>query len=380
MDEKWAKKQGLVPLADCSRSYVAMNGQEFRVNNAYTLEFSVTDDLGFVKQFRQTFYGCLGTGYQVVLGMPFFRAKGAAYYDWNRLLWAYAQGGDDMLRILSPDELEVVLHNEAGAQAHAMYVTLGGCDCPRSWASCRCEGYGVELTQTPGIEHAYAFRKYSGGFAGAASSQTAPETRLPEYLQEYSDSVFSDKYDDEPRVLSGTDHAIETTADPPMRPMYNLSQNQLHILKEYLSNGIKKGWIRPSQSPAGAPILFVPKKDGTLRLCVDYRGLNKVTVKNAHPLPLIDETLDRLVGAKVFTKLDLKDGYHHIRIKEGHEWKTAFRTRYGHYEYLVMPFGLRSSLVLSETTRLMMRSFLLLSNALGTGDIISKAPRILLKS
>jgi Reverse transcriptase (RNA-dependent DNA polymerase) len=78
-------------------------------------------------------------------------------------------------------------------------------------------------------------------------------------------------------------------------------------------------------------------------LCVDYRGLNKVTIKNRHPLLLIDETLDRLVGAQVFTKLDLKDAYHRVRIRKGYEWKTAFRTRYGHFEYLVMPFGLANT-------------------------------------
>jgi hypothetical protein len=93
----------------------------------------------------------------------------------------------------------------------------------------------------------------------------------------------------------------------------------------------------------GAPILFVPKKDRGLRLCVDYRGLNKVTIKNQYPLPLINKTLDRLIGARIFTKLNLKDAYHRIRIREGHEWKTAFRTRYGHFEYLVMPFGLANA-------------------------------------
>ena len=87
----------------------------------------------------------------------------------------------------------------------------------------------------------------------------------------------------------------------------------------------------------------MPKKDGGLRLCVDYRGLNSITIKNRHALPLISETLDRLVGARIYTKLDLKDAYHRIRIKAGDEWKTAFRTRYGHFEYLVMPFGLSNA-------------------------------------
>jgi hypothetical protein len=84
----------------------------------------------------------------------------------------------------------------------------------------------------------------------------------------------------------------------------------------------------------------VKKKDGSIRLCVDYRGLNKITVKNRHPLPLITESLERLAQAKFYTKLDVREAYHRIRIKEGDEWKTVFRTRYGHFKYTVMPFGL----------------------------------------
>ena len=99
----------------------------------------------------------------------------------------------------------------------------------------------------------------------------------------------------------------------------------------------------PQTSPAGAPILFVKKRDGSLRLCVDYRGLNKITIKNRYPLPLIGESLDRLRSATVFTKLDLRAGYNLVRIAKGDEWKTAFRTRYGHYEYRVMPFGLTNA-------------------------------------
>ena len=92
-----------------------------------------------------------------------------------------------------------------------------------------------------------------------------------------------------------------------------------------------------------SPILFVKKKDGKLRLCVDYRGLNEVTKKDRYPLPLISEALDRLNTAKYFTKLDIKDAYHNVRIKEGDEWKTTFSSKLGTYEYLVMPFGLTNA-------------------------------------
>ena len=140
------------------------------------------------------------------------------------------------------------------------------------------------------------------------------------------------------------EHAIELEGGkPPYGPIYHLSEKELKVLREYLEDSLKKGWIRHSTSPAGAPILFVPKKDKELRLCVDYRGLNKLTIKNRYPLPLICEILDRLAGAKVYTKLDLKDAYHRIRIRRGDEWKTAFRTRYGHFEYQVLPFGLANT-------------------------------------
>jgi len=106
---------------------------------------------------------------------------------------------------------------------------------------------------------------------------------------------------------------------------------------------MEKGWIRPSKSLAGVLILFVLKLDGTIRLYIDYRGLNKVTIKNRYLLLLVSEMLDRLSRAKIFTKLDLRDAYYRLRIKEGDEWKTAFKTRYGHFKYLVMPFGLANA-------------------------------------
>ena len=104
-----------------------------------------------------------------------------------------------------------------------------------------------------------------------------------------------------------------------------------------------KGFIQPSVSLFGAPVLFVHKKNGTLRLCVDYRALNKINIKNRYPLPRIEDLMDRLVGSCYFTKIDLHSGYHQIRIKGEDVHKTAFRTRYGHYEFLVMPFGLTNA-------------------------------------
>ncbi|GJR02399.1 putative reverse transcriptase domain-containing protein [Tanacetum coccineum] len=114
-------------------------------------------------------------------------------------------------------------------------------------------------------------------------------------------------------------------------------------LSEQLKELSDKGFIRPSSSPWGAPVLFVKKKDGSFRMCIDYRELNKLTVKNRYPLPRIDDLFDQLQGSSVYSKIDLRSGYHQLRVREEDISKTAFRTRYGHYEFQVMPFGLTNA-------------------------------------
>lgn len=111
-------------------------------------------------------------------------------------------------------------------------------------------------------------------------------------------------------------------------------------MKKQLAELVKKDHIQPSVSPYGAPVLFIKKKDGSMRMCIDYRMLNKITVKNHYALPRIDDLLDRLQRAVIFTKIDLWSGYHQIRILLEDIYKTAFCTRYGHYEFRVLPFRL----------------------------------------
>ena len=139
------------------------------------------------------------------------------------------------------------------------------------------------------------------------------------------------------------DHRIpleEGKTPPYVSSIYSLSQPELETLRKYIDEHLQRGFLRPSHSPCSAPILFAKKADGSLRLCVDYRALNKVTIKTRYPLPLIAELLDRLRHAKYFTKFDVRDGYNRLRMAEGEEWKTSFICRYGQYEYTVMPFGL----------------------------------------
>ena len=141
------------------------------------------------------------------------------------------------------------------------------------------------------------------------------------------------------------EHAIELEEGkkPPFGPIYSLGPMELETLKTYIETNLANGFIHPSKSPARAPILFDRKPDGSLRLCVDYRGLNNITIKNQYPLPLIGESLNWLGGAKRFTQLDLTNAYHQMRIRKSDKWKTAFRTRYGHFEYQVILFGLSNA-------------------------------------
>ncbi|GJU65141.1 putative reverse transcriptase domain-containing protein [Tanacetum coccineum] len=132
-------------------------------------------------------------------------------------------------------------------------------------------------------------------------------------------------------------------AAPITRIPYRLAPSEMKELSIQLQELLEKGFIRPSSSPWGAPILFVKKKDGSFRMCVDYRELNKLTVKNLYPLPRSDDLFDQLQGSSVYSKIDLRSGYHQLRIKEEDILITAFKTRYGHFEFQVMPFGLTNA-------------------------------------
>lgn len=181
----------------------------------------------------------------------------------------------------------------------------------------------------------------------AAEKAEQKKERLdgPAWIQEQYDDVFPKDLPKQLPPHRSIDHKIELVpgSTPPSRPVYRMSPAELDELKKQLTELLDHGFIRPSKSPYGAPVLFVKKKDGSIRMCIDYRMLNKITIKNKYPLPRVDELLDRLQGAKWFSKIDLRSGYHQIRISEGDIEKTAFRTRYGHYEFLVLPFGLTNA-------------------------------------
>ena len=208
---------------------------------------------------------------------------------------------------------------------------------------------GIRREITPSLINAMTtskmLRKGCQGYLAFVVDRRQEGTRLEDIpiIKEFPD-VFPDD-------ISGLppDREVEFTIDlipetePISIPPYRMAPAELRELKAQLEDLSSKGFIRPSISPWGAPVLFVKKKDGSLRLCIDYRQLNRVTIRNQYPLPRIDELFDQLQGSRVYSKIDLRSGYHQLRVQESDVPKTAFRTRYGHYEFLVMPFGLTNA-------------------------------------
>ena len=259
----------------------------------------------------------------------------------------------------TPDYSSV--RNEYGECAHQI-SGLRSDACSYRDAACKRKSVKQSMLQVSNRAETY----FQGMTPGTSSShsQTAPAhaissmhansvdstgassevTRGQRLLTAYRD-VFPDELPAGLPPSREVDHRIELTpgAVPPSRPTYRLSASELVELKSQLEELTRSGFIQPSKSPFGAPILFVKKKDGTMRMCVDYRALNNVTIKNSYALPRIDELFDRLQGARYFSKIDLRSGYHQIRIEPADVPKTAFRTRYGHFEFLVLPFGLTNA-------------------------------------
>jgi transposase InsO family protein len=276
-------------------------GAGTHVYGAHTLRIGLTDSLGTKKATTGIFYACDLHGEDVILGRPWRKDQGIIVDD-SAKQWRYPMGTHD-IQVMAFRHYHHL--RDRGTLQNPVRISV------------------VSVTDP---------------------SQPPDVVPLPSVILDYEDVFENDATKMRARVVEAA-HAIELRPGsvPPFQPLRNLSATELEALREYLLTAEKNGWIRRSVSEAGAPILFAQKKDGSMRLCVDYRGLNDLTVKDRTPLPLISETLDRLSGAQVFSALDLKDAYYRIPIKRGDEWKTAFRTRYGHFEYMVMPFGLTNA-------------------------------------
>jgi transposase InsO family protein len=310
IDQRVVKAMDL-PSEPLSVRANATDGHHLRTYGQVNCETHATDGRGVARSLSQAFIATNIIKFDIILGWPWLIGTDCDCH-WRRGTWYY--------RATSIEDVQESHIDVMVADAH------------------ECEIMAVYMW--PSLE---PDRILDAGVSLHASEVV--EVVLP---AEYSDleDIFSEKGAAElPKASIKVRHSIVIEPDKqiPLGHVYPLSPNELQVLREYLDTNLASGRVRRSESQLGASILFVQKKDGTLRLCVDYRALNSVTVKNRHPLPLISETIDRLSGAAIYTKLDLKDAYHRIRIQEGDEWKTAFRTRYGHFEYTVMPFGLTNA-------------------------------------
>lgn len=269
----------------------------------------------------------LKSGYDVLLGMPWLRSHDPDI-TWSK----------DSL-VLKCGDQEVLIRSESKYKRDV----------------CRSSASRVPQIQLMNAQKFINESKRKGTelllFVICASSNqletkgTATDPDLQQILTDYSD-VLVDGLPPGLPPKRAIDHKIELISEdckPPHRPCYRLSPPELTEARVQIEDYLAKGYIRPSLSPYGAPILFARKKNGKLRMCIDYRALNSITKKNSYPLPRIDELLESLRESRYFSKLDLASGYHQIRIAEEDVPKPAFNTRHGHYEWIVMGFGLTNA-------------------------------------
>ena len=246
--------------------------------------------------------------------------------------------------IIATNETPIIINNVATSTPLSGMIQIAD-DAPISLVS------ALEFeraTRTPeATTYLCVFSAIDDDYVG--SKQLAKDPKFAERVKEYAVSNFPQLFPDElPHELPPNDrlhHPIDLTPAHkiPPRKLYRQSEDELKETKRQIYEYLDAGHIRPSSSAFGAPVLLVKKKDGSMRMCIDYRGLNDITIKNNFPLPRIDDLHDRLGKARYFTKLDLYSGYHQIPIRPGDEHKTAFTSRYGTYEFLVMPFGLTNA-------------------------------------
>ena len=291
-----------------------MDGTILETYKMVVAAFSVTDQADRVRFFEETFL-VANFSPDMVLGMPFLTLSGADIdFPKKELRWR-SYTIEEALPITKQVELvgKIEFATAALDPGHEIFVVhIASLESPNQESdvhpSCRAQIAALVANKAP--------------------------TSISSKYSDFADVFFSELLSELPEHTKINDHAIELVDDrqPPYGPIYSLRPVELETLKTYIETNLKKCFIRPSKSLARAPILFDKKPDGSLQLCVDYRGINNLTIKNQYLLLLVGESLDWLRRARRFTQLNLTSAYHRMRIREGDEWKTAFQTRYGHFE------------------------------------------------
>ena len=321
IDPAYAERCGLV-LSPSDRTIRLADGSIAAAAGRVATDWSLAAPKGDPLMFTSTFTATPLGQYDAILGMTWLDQHDPIIGWRDRSIVVRTPGRPQ--RSIKP--LECVNEGGPPAMAQLATITMGGLKRAHRKGQVE-EIYTVIVRPT----------------ASGESAVTAAEDPAVEVLLKEFDDVFPPKLPDVLPPKRGVEHAIDLkpgSRPPPVRPLRHQSSKDLAVFEAYVKAGVESGQLRVSNSPYGAMALIVKKKDGEPRVVVDYRGLNDITIKNKYPLPLMDELFDRVFGAKYFSKLDLRTGFHQIRVAEADVEKTAFRTRYGSFEYLVLPMGL----------------------------------------
>ena len=319
MNPAYTKKLGL-RVRQTNVGAQKINGSHLNTFEMVIVGFSLQDKLGKIRFFQETFLVADIT-MEVILGMPFLTLSNADIrFAERELVWRTYSVAK---ALLMTQKIEIIDKKEFAAAA-------------------------LNEEDETFVVHMAAFSVGSNvhpSWEAQIASLDVKKVTIPSEYADYTDVFSPDSAAELPKHTGINNHLIDLIDDkqPPYGPIYSLGPVELETLKPYIETNLANSFIRPSKSPAGALILFIRKKDGSFWLCVNYRGLNNLTIKNRYPLPLIGESLDRLGHAKRFTQLDLTNAYHRMWIRESDEWKTVFRTWYDHFEYQVIPFGLSNA-------------------------------------
>lgn len=324
ISEKLVRKLGLPRIPIIPRKLRGFNSSKLGFTDSVVY---APIDIDGHRQHRVFFYVIPNQTYDIILGLPWMESEGVVISPAKKRLWISSSNSRVWNRSTKPLP-STIAALEISATSMSTYIRKQRKDS------------SIQLFAASLKDIEKALRPKPKG---------DPKKLLPPQYQEFLSVFGRSKAEQLPPRRPGVDHAIVLEKDekgrekqPPWGPLYPMSREELLVLRKTLLEYLDKGFIRASSSPAAAPILFAKKPGGGLRFCVDYRGLNAITIKDRYPLPLIKETLRRLSTARWFTKLDIISAFHEIRIREGDEWKTAFRTRFGLFEWLVCPFGLTS--------------------------------------
>ncbi|KAI0995137.1 hypothetical protein K3495_g13044 [Podosphaera aphanis] len=288
-----------------------------------------------INGYQRTLYAYIipGLSHGLILGKPWMEREDVIYHTRERYM-----------------EIREAVIDGRPMQVWERQLNKKNAQVPNIWPNIMCLSAGVFLAtirraRKVNNEASQIFSATLADIQKALAPDKKTSTsmeKLPRQYYKFANLFKKEEIDKLPPHRPGRDHEIrlEPNKEIPWGPLYGMSRDELLVLRKTLTDLLDKNYIRASSSPAGAPVLFVRKPGGGLRFCVDYRALNSMSKADRYPLPLIKETLAKLSRAKWFTKLDVRAAFHKLRIKEGDEWKTAFRTRFGLFEWLVMPFGL----------------------------------------